>query len=129
MMSTATDLQISATDRTPEIHLSASTGLFSMKGESYPEDVAAFYGQVVHAVEQLPSSLTKPLEADISMIYINSSSIKAMFRIFEGFEAVRRAGQPVTVRWHYTDDDDIMQELGEDFKDRFPELSIEIKAN
>jgi hypothetical protein len=33
------------------------------------------------------------------------------------------------VRWHYTDDDDIMQELGEDFKDRFPELSIEIKAN
>jgi hypothetical protein len=100
-----------------------------MKGESYPEDVAAFYGQVVQAVEQLPGALSKPLEADISMIYINSSSIKAMFRIFEGFEAVRRAGQPVTVRWHYTDDDDIMQELGEDFKDRFPELHIEIKAN
>ena len=128
-MSTPADLQIAATERTPEIQLSASNGLFSMKGESYPEDVAAFYGQVVHAVEQLPSALNKPLEADITMIYINSSSIKAIFRIFEGFEAVRRAGQPVTVRWHYTDDDDIMQELGEDFKDRFPDLSIEVKAS
>jgi hypothetical protein len=129
MMSTTTDLQIAATERTPEIQLSVSDGVFSMKGESYPEDVAAFYGQVVQAVEQLPGALTKPLEADIYMIYINSSSIKAMFRIFEGFEAVRRAGQLVTVRWHYTDDDDIMQELGDDFKDRFPELHIEIKAN
>jgi hypothetical protein len=127
-MSVMTDLQISGTDRTPEIHLSTSTGIFSMKGESFPEDVSAFYGQVIVAIDQLAGHLDKPLEADIAMVYINSSSIKAMFRIFEGFEAVRKAGQAVTIRWHYQDDDDIMQELGEDFKDRFPELSFDIKA-
>ena len=128
-MSNSSDLQISATERTPEIRLSAADGQFSMKGESYPEDVAAFYGQVVQAVDQLATSIKKPLEADIAMVYINSSSIKAMFRIFEGFEAVRRAGQPVNIRWHYTEDDDIMQELGEDFKDRFPELDIAITVS
>ena len=58
-MSNTTDLQIAATERTPEIQLSLSTGLFSMKGESYPEDVAAVYGQVVQAVEQLPGALTR----------------------------------------------------------------------
>jgi hypothetical protein len=31
------------------------------------------------------------------------------------------------VRWHYQEDDDIMQELGEDFKDRFPDLAIDVK--
>ena len=127
-MSVTTDLQISATDRTPEIRLSAADGVFSMKGESFPEDVAAFYGQVIVAIDQLPGNLDKPLEVDIAMVYINSSSIKAMFRIFEGFEAVRKAGQEVAVRWHYQDDDDIMEELGEDFKDRFPELPIAVQA-
>jgi hypothetical protein len=125
-MSVITDLQIAATDRTPEIALSPAQGRFSMTGESFPEDVSAFYGQVIVAIDQLAGQLGRPLEADISMVYINSSSIKAMFRIFEGFDAVRKAGDPVAVRWHYQDDDDIMQELGEDFRDRFPDLSIDV---
>ena len=122
------ELTIAATERTPEIHLSAASGVFSMKGESFPEDVSAFYGQVIVAVDQLPSTLSKPLTVDIAMVYINSSSIKAMFRIFEGLEAVRKNGQSLAITWHYQEDDDIMQELGEDFKDRFPELPIDVKA-
>lgn len=125
-MSVSTDLQIAATDRTPEIALSPAQGRFSMKGESFPEDVSAFYGQVIVAIDQLAGNLGRPLEADIAMVYINSSSIKAMFRIFEGFDAVRKAGDPVTIRWHFQEDDDIMQELGEDFRDRFPELPIDV---
>jgi len=122
------ELNITATERTPEIQLSAANGIFSMKGESFPEDVSAFYGQVIVAVDQLASALSKPLTVDVAMVYINSSSIKAMFRIFEGLEAVRKNGQSLTITWHYQEDDDIMQELGEDFKDRFPELPIEVKA-
>lgn len=128
-MTVTTDLLIAATDRTPEIRLSPGDGAFSMKGESFPEDVSAFYGQVIVAIDQLAASLDKPLEVDIAMVYINSSSIKAMFRMFEGFEAVRKAGQTVNVRWHFQDDDDIMEELGEDFKDRFPDLSISVQAS
>lgn len=122
------ELNIAATERTPEIQLSSINGIFRMKGESYPEDVSAFYGQVIVAVDQLANNLAKPLTVDVAMIYINSSSIKAMFRIFEGLEAVRKNGQTLSITWHYQDDDDIMQELGEDFKDRFPDLSIEVQA-
>ncbi len=122
------DLHIAATDRTPEIRLSMADGVFAMRGESFPEDVSAFYGQVIVAIDQLPALLTRPLAVDIAMVYINSSSIKAMFRIFEGLEAIRKAGQGVTITWHFPDDDDIMEELGEDFKDRFPELAIAVKA-
>ena len=122
------ELTIAATERTPEIQLSAANGIFSMKGESFPEDVSAFYGQVIVAVDQLAGTLSKPLSVDVAMVYINSSSIKAMFRIFEGLEAVRKNGQSLAITWHYQEDDDIMQELGEDFKDRFPELPIDVKA-
>jgi len=123
------DMHIAATDRTPEIQLSITDGIFSMRGESFPEDVAAFYGQVIMAIDALASTIQGPLKVDVAMVYINSSSIKAMFRIFEGLENVRKNGHPLTITWHFQDDDDIMQELGEDFKDRFPDLPIEVQAS
>ena len=123
------DLHIAATDRTPEIQLSIADGIFSMRGESFPEDVAAFYGQVIMAIDALANTIQGPLKVDVAMVYINSSSIKAMFRIFEGLENVRKNGHPLTITWHFQDDDDIMQELGEDFKDRFPDLPIEVQAS
>ena len=123
------DLNIAATDRTPEIQLSVGQGIFSMRGESFPEDVAAFYGQVILAIDNLASSIQCPLTVNVAMVYINSSSIKAMFRIFEGLENVRKNGHPLTITWHFQDDDDIMQELGEDFKDRFPDLPITVQAS
>ena len=122
------DLHIAATDRTPDIQLSVAQGIFSMRGESFPEDVAAFYGKVILAIDALASTIQGPLKVDVAMVYINSSSIKAMFRIFEGLENVRKNGHPLTITWHFQDDDDIMQELGEDFKDRFPDLPIEVLA-
>jgi hypothetical protein len=123
------DMHIAATDRTPEIQLSIADGIFSMRGESFPEDVAAVYGQVIMAIDALASTIQGPLKVDVAMVYINSSSIKAMFRIFEGLENVRKNGHPLTITWHFQDDDDIMQELGEDFKDRFPDLPIEVQAS
>ena len=80
-------LNIAATDRTPEIILTLEPAKLSIKGESYPEDVSAFYGQVIQAVNSLVESPAGELTVEIQLIYINSSSIKALFRIFEGFEA------------------------------------------
>lgn len=117
-------LNIAATDRTPEIILSSQPAKLSIKGESYPEDVSAFYGQVIQAVNSLVESPAGELTVEIQLIYINSSSIKAIFRIFEGFEEYRKKNQNVSIQWLADEDDDIMQELGEDFIDRFPNLTI-----
>lgn len=117
-------LNIAATDRTPEIILTAQPAKLSIKGESYPEDVSAFYGQVIQAVNTLVQSPAGHLDVEIQLIYINSSSIKALFRIFEGFDEYRKKDQNVSIQWLADQDDDIMQELGEDFMDRFPNLTI-----
>ena len=117
-------LNIPATDRTPEVVLTLQPAKMRIQGESYPEDVSAFYGQVIQAVNSLVESPAGELHVEIQLIYINSSSIKALFRIFEGFEEYRKKGQKVSIRWSADPDDDIMQELGEDFIDRFPNLTI-----
>jgi hypothetical protein len=121
-------LNIAATDRTPEIILTLQPAKLSMKGESYPEDVSAFYGQVIQAVNALVESPAGNLDVEIQLIYINSSSIKAIFRIFEGFDEYRKKGQTVSIQWLADEDDDIMQELGEDFIDRFPNLTIKTQS-
>jgi hypothetical protein len=122
-------LNIAATDRTPEIILTQEPVKLSIKGESYPEDVSAFYGQVIQAVNNLVASPLGDLEAEIQLIYINSSSIKALFRIFEGLDDYRKKDKAVLIHWLADEDDDIMQELGEDFVDRFPNLRITTQSS
>ncbi|MEI7844061.1 MAG: DUF1987 domain-containing protein, partial [Gallionellaceae bacterium] len=109
-------MHIVATDRTPAISLTHEPLKLSILGESFPEDVSAFYGEVISAINQLATTTKGKLEVEMAMIYINSSSIKAMYRIFEGIDAYRQAGNEVQVIWKAEADDDIMQELGEDFK-------------
>ena len=122
-------MQIAATDRTPSISLTQDPLKLSISGESFPEDVSAFYGEVITAVNQLASTSKGKLDVEMAMVYINSSSIKAMYRIFEGIEAYRQAGNEVQVKWKAEADDDIMQELGEDFKDRFQALNFTVEQH
>ena len=117
-------LHIQGTERTPEVQLLTDPLSLKIQGESFPEDVAVFYGPVITAVNALSLAPKGPLNVSLAMVYINSSSIKAMYRIFEGLDAYRQAGNEVQVNWKFEEDDDIMQELGEDFKDRFQTLNF-----
>ena len=121
------DLQLSATERTPEIKFSTSEKTLLISGESYPEDVSSFYGELIQICESLSSSDLDSLNVTVSLIYMNSSSVKAFYRIFEGLDKAKKDGKSITLTWECQDDDDIIEELGEDFIDRFPDLNIEIK--
>ena len=44
------NMHIQSTDRTPEIIFTSDPLHLSIKGESYPEDVAAFYGNVIQTI-------------------------------------------------------------------------------
>ena len=121
------DLQLSATERTPEIKFSTSEKTLFISGESYPEDVSSFYGELIQICESLSSSDIDSLDVTVSLIYMNSSSVKAFYRIFEGLDKAKKDGKSITLTWECQDDDDIIEELGEDFIDRFPGLNIVIK--
>ena len=46
------NIKIEAQERSPEIDFDFSANRFLIKGESYPEDVAAFYGPVIGELEE-----------------------------------------------------------------------------
>ena len=119
-------LHIQGTERTPEVQLMTDPLSLTIQGESFPEDVAVFYSPVITAINALSLGPKGPLNVTLAMVYINSSSIKALYRILEGVDAYRKAGNEVSVHWNVPEDDDIMEELGEDFKDRFPDLEFKV---
>jgi len=91
-------------------------GQMSLKGESYPEDVASFYGPLLSSLDSWLA--TKPdvaLTVDIELVYFNSSSAKALMNLFMLLEKAAAAGAAISVNWHFSSDDDTMQEFGEDF--------------
>ena len=119
--------EIPGSDRTPHIQVRSEGGLISFEGESYPEDVATFYGPVVNAITEL-MAVAQEVNASFHLIYVNSSSMKALYRIFEVLQLKKSQGGVITITWKFEDDDDVMQELGEDFQDRFPELMFQMTA-
>ncbi len=119
------NITIAATDRTPQLEVLFDQGQLLIKGESYPEDVASFYGPVIEAVRQLTASCAE-ISASFELIYVNSSSMKALYRIFEVLQLKKSEGGVITILWKFEEDDDVMQELGEDFQDRFPELAFQL---
>ena len=118
------DLQLSATERTPEIKFSISEKTLIISGESYPEDVSSFYGELVQICESLSSSGLDSLDVTVSLIYMNSSSVKAFYRIFEGLDKAKKEGKSINLTWECQDDDDIIEELGETLSIDFQILTL-----
>jgi hypothetical protein len=110
------NLKIAATERSPEIDFDFASHCLRLKGESYPEDVAGFYGPVFAALDNYLSSLgSGGCSFEFELIYFNSSSAKAILSLLEKLDDAAANGATVTITWHYDEEDDTMEELGEEF--------------
>jgi hypothetical protein len=52
---------------------------------------------------------------DFELIYLNSSSAKAIMMLMDKLDAAAKKGASIDVYWYYDKEDDTMQELGEEF--------------
>jgi hypothetical protein len=109
-------IDIAATTRTPAVTFDFTQHHLKIKGESYPEDVTEFYGPVSTALDNYLTKLGKgSCRFDFELIYLNSSSAKAVMMLMDKLEAAAKKGASVEVYWYYDKEDDTMQELGEEF--------------
>ena len=110
------NLNIAGTDRTPEVDFKTDVGHLRLAGESYPEDVTAFYRPIFAALDAHLAELgTGSCRFDLALLYFNSSSAKAIMMLLEKLDAAAAKGARVDVHWSYDEEDDTMQELGEEF--------------
>ena len=121
-----TDLHIDATSRTPAVTLDTAAGSLTIKGESYPEDVTAFYAQLTSALDEFFSGDAAGLTTQIKLTYFNSSSARALMELLELLDDAADRGATVKVDWFCDPDDDITREFAEDIAAEVSHASVSI---
>ncbi|MBF0194204.1 MAG: DUF1987 domain-containing protein [Magnetococcales bacterium] len=110
------NIHIEATERSPEINFNFQDNVYLIKGESYPEDVPAFFGPNINQLkDHLADMDSGKVTFNFELIYFNSTSAKVIMQLFDLLEDSADNGVDVTVNWIFESDDDNMEELGEEF--------------
>ena len=110
------NFEIPATARTPAVSFDFGQHHLRLIGESYPEDVTEFYNPIFKALDAYLATLGNGnCRFDFELIYLNSSSAKAIMMLMDKLDAAAANGATVDVFWYYDREDDTMQELGEEF--------------
>ncbi|WP_343593854.1 DUF1987 domain-containing protein [Paracidovorax wautersii] len=117
------NLYIAPTPSSPEVDFKFDSHTLSLRGESYPENAAAFYGGVlaqlrVYLAEQSDSKI----EVSIALAYFNSSSTKMLFNLIEALSDAAAEGNEVAVHWYHDEEDDTILEFGQELSEDFPAL-------
>ncbi len=109
------NIKMEATERSPAIDFDFSANLFSISGESYPEDISQLYGPVVEALRNhLNAQEGAEITFNFELVYFNSSSAKILMGLFDLLDSAAVENR-VVINWHYEAEDDNMEELGEEF--------------
>jgi len=106
---------IKASKRTPRINFDFENHNLSISGESYPEDVNQFYGEIIKALEDyLTNTSNQTIQVIIDLLYFNSSSAKALIRVFDMLDEAAKSNS-INIQWQHEAEDANMAELGQEF--------------
>ena len=115
-----------ATARTPSILLDGDAGTLTMIGESYPEDVPAFYAELSDAIADFFANSASALAVAIKLTYFNSSSARALMELLDLLDNAAESGRTVSVDWFCDPDDDITREFAQDISSDVSHITVTI---
>jgi hypothetical protein len=119
------NLHIAATKSSPEIHFDCEQRILEIKGESYPENTAAFYAPVLSWIEVYLDSLKQQdVRVNMEIIYSNSSSSKVLMDFLELLDEAASKGNSITVNWIYHVENEGALEAGEEFREDLESLTF-----
>ncbi|MBX7095397.1 MAG: DUF1987 domain-containing protein [Flavobacteriales bacterium] len=108
------------TRNTPEIRFDNTSGVYFIRGKSFPENSKKFYLSLVEWVmsnDVLPNSML-----ELQFDYISSSSVIAVLEVIKRIES---KNDSVTVKWIFESGDDDMQNVGINYQ-KLCKLNIEL---
>ncbi len=111
------NLMIEATRSSPAIQFDASRCQLSLRGESYPENAAAFYSPVFAWLKAFLADLELDAQVTVNLeiLYLNSSSTKVMLNFLDLLDHAALDGKQIRVNWFYDADNQAILECGKDF--------------
>jgi len=111
------ELNIVGTVSTPTVVGDWEAGVLKMSGDSYPENSFELFGPVIQWVEAYLGENPGALKLELSLLYLNTSSVKAVMEIFDTLESAFLSGRDVSVTWYFEESNERVGELAEEFKE------------
>jgi hypothetical protein len=118
-------LYVEGTKMTPNVILDSDKKVYSITGNSRPENPLQFYKPIFEWLTNYLERTEEKMVFEVQMDYFNTSTSKVLLDLFELFEKFAET-KDIHVVWYYQSDDEEMQEAGEELLD-LVELSHEIK--
>lgn len=106
-----------ASQLTPAIAADWDKGLLSISGDSYPENSFEFFTTTIEWIEAFLAGSDRPLHLTLRLVYMNTSSVKAMMDIFDMLEEAHGKGRKVAVDWLYDPRNERVEMLAEEFRE------------
>ena len=119
-------LRYKQTVDSPSVDMNPETGVITLLGKSYPENILKFYKPIIDWLNVYFDSIAKNqtiINFDIS--YFNSGSSKLFFTFF-GILTKASKNFKIEVNWYYDVENENAIEAGEDFMKDFKELNINL---
>jgi len=119
------NLYTAPTPSSPEVDFKFDMHTLALRGESYPENAAAFYGEIISRLKDYLGQLDGAhVEVNIALAYFNSSSTKMLFNLIEALNDSAEAGNQVRLNWFHDEEDDTILEFGEELSEDFAALEF-----
>ena len=120
------NLTLEATNSTPEIQANYSNNTIEIRGKSYPENTFEFYQPLMDWVEAYFKTDQTKLKLTFEIQYFNSSTSKVFYDLFDLLEESRTNGKSIVVDWEFDPENVSAEEAGEDFKEDFEDMEINL---
>jgi hypothetical protein len=111
---------------TPYILIDEEKSYMKFEGRSFHENVVEFYSGVNTWLDAYLATDFGVFTFDFEMNYFNSSTSKLLHNMLTKMDNCVADNKKVVVNWITTEDNDIIIECGEDFKEDFNKLEFNI---
>jgi hypothetical protein len=108
-------LNYKGTETTPSVNFNPENGKLIIEGNSIPNDAEEFFTPILSWLEEYVNTTKVKTTLIIKLHYFNVSSSKRILYMFYKLNELLKYNKPVVIKWYYSEDEDEMFEVGQDF--------------
>ena len=122
-------LERQKTGSTPYVLIDEAKGYMKFEGECFHENVVEFFKDINEWLKKYLETDFKILKVDFEFEYFNSSTAKLLLNMLLDMDEYASDDKKIIVNWITTEEDEIIIECGEDYKEDTENLEFNIVIN
>lgn len=112
-------IHIDSTETSPEVDIDIAQGKVEFIGRSLPSNSDQFYHRVYRWLDEYLKNPKPSTDVNVRLDYMDTSSSKHFYNIFERLNNAMSTGSEVNVNWHFETGDEDMEETGKNYNELF----------